>query len=327
MRRFAIALGLSGCVACHNAMPAGESGNEADNRPGAPTRGEAPSPPTAPLPAGPALFTFVSGESQEPVASARVTLEGHSYLTNGAGQVAVERMASLLEVDAPGFIERRALARADRFSLWPRTSPTGLDEDFTARIVYNCAAPRCADGGEPLGRIPQGAVALRISRELSADPLALAAIHEAAELWTATTRGEVTFVPGGPGAVVVDLSVDPTDAVIQARGAAGVTRRQYAGRAISRAQITLRSVELARRLALILHELGHAFGLAHSPRLGDVMWNGPELYESSDLSGREKLAVALMLQRASGNRFPDSEDALLGSAAARVTTVTTCVER
>ena len=28
MRRFAIALGLLGCVACHNAMPAGESGHE-----------------------------------------------------------------------------------------------------------------------------------------------------------------------------------------------------------------------------------------------------------------------------------------------------------
>ncbi len=327
MRRFAIALGLLGCVACHNAMPAGDSEGTPDTRPGTPPRGEAPSPPTAPLPAGPTLFTFVSGESQQPVASARVTVEGHDYVTNGAGQVAVERTASLLAVQASGFFERRALPSVDRFSLWPRVSPTGIDEEYTARLVYNCTALDCADGGEPLGRIPQGQVALRISRELSGDPLALAAIQEAAQLWTEATRGEVTFVPGGPGTVVVDLEVDPTDAVILARGAAGVTRRQYAGSAISRAHITLRSVELARRLALILHELGHAFGLAHSPRLGDVMWNGPELYDSSDLSGREKLVVALMLQRASGNRFPDSEAALLGSSPARVTTVTSCVER
>ena len=47
------------------------------------------------------------------------------------------------------------------------------------------------------------------------------------------------------------------------------------------------------------------------------MWNGPELYESSDLSGREKLAVALMLQRASGNRFPDSEDGACWAARPR----------
>jgi hypothetical protein len=255
-------------------------------------------------------------------------MEGRSYLTNGAGQVAVERVAAALDVEATGFFERRARARAERFSLWPRVSPTGLDEEYTARLVYNCTDPRCADGGEPLGRVPQGFVTLRASRDLQADPAALAAIEEAAQLWNAATRGEVVFVLGAgslPGAVV-DLDVDPSDPVIVARGAAGVTRRQYSGGSVVQARITLRSVALARRVPLNVHELGHAFGLAHSPRLGDVMWNGPELYDAVDLSAREKLAIALMLQRSSGNRFPDSEDGLGGvrGSAARKVSVVTC---
>jgi hypothetical protein len=108
-----------------------------------------------------------------------------------------------------------------------------------------------------------------------------------------------------------------------------VTRRDYAGAAIARARITLRSVSLARRLPLLIHELGHAFGLAHSPRLGDVMWNGPELYDSIDLSPREKVVVALMLQRASGNRFPDNEDVLLATRSSSLgpTPVISCFDR
>ncbi len=326
MRRVALGLGLLICVGCHNAAPMmGDASVLSAPDPSGPTRIPAGS---APVLTGPALLTFVSGESEEPVASARVTIEGRAYLTNGAGQVAVERAATGLDVDATGFLERRALARVDRFTLWPRTSPTGIDEEYTARLVYNCTDPRCLDLGEPLGRVPQGVVALRPSRDLEADKGALAAIEEAAQLWSAATRGQVLFVLGDASAAgaVVDLDVDPSDSVIVARGAAGVTRRQYSGGAIARARITLRSVELARRVPLNVHEIGHAFGLSHSPRVGDVMWNGPELYDTVDLSAREKLAITLMLQRSSGNRFPDTEDGLTGarSSAARGGSVVAC---
>jgi hypothetical protein len=273
-------------------------------------------------------LTFVSGESQLPLAAARFTTEGRSYVTDVSGVVALER-GTELNIEASGFLERRALARGDRFSLWPRVSATGLDEEYTARLVYNCAAPGCPDGGEPLGRVNQGAVTLVPSRELLGDRAALGAIDEAAHLWTAATRGEVVFAlgPASAGGTIVELDVDPADPAILSKGAAGVTRRQYSGSSVVRARITLRSIDLARRIPLSIHEIGHAFGLAHSPRVGDVMWSGPELYDARDLSAREKLAVALMLQRSSGNRFPDTEEGIAGvrGASSRVSVVT-CFE-
>jgi len=326
MRRFCILIGLLAGVACRGALSATDASSSAVGPwpPG--------STPSGPSITSPSVLTFVSGESLEPVASARVTIGGRSYVTDGGGRVATDRTATLVDVQASGFFDRRALLSADRFSLWPNASPSGLDVEYTARLVYNCTAAGCADGGEPLGRVPQGMVSVRPSRELRDDPDALAALEEGVQLWTAATRGEVAFarsIPSAPGTVEVTVDVDPADPVIVSRGAAGVTRRDYAGAAISRARITLRSVSLARRLPLLVHELGHAFGLAHSPRLGDVMWNGPELYDSIDLSASEKVVVALMLQRASGNRFPDNEDHLLAArgSSARPTAVVSCFER
>jgi hypothetical protein len=337
-RRLVIAAGLLTCVGCHNAQPLAGSPSAASAvetatratitaDPAEPPRGPGSG---APVLVGPGLLTFVSGESLLPVESARVTIDGRAYVTNGAGVVAVDRVASSISVDAAGFFERRALARSDHYSLWPRTSPIGIDEEYTARLVYNCVSSACADGGEALGRVPQGLVTLQLSRELLVDRAAFAAIGEAADLWTAATRGEVAFRLGpvaAPG-VVVEMDVDPSDPAILSRGAAGVTRRQYSGASISRARITLRSVELARRLPLSVHELGHAFGLSHSPRVGDVMWNGPELYDAADLSEREKLAVALMLQRTSGNRYPDTEDGIgtLRRSSTRRGSVVACFE-
>jgi hypothetical protein len=339
MRRLVLAIGLLTCVGCHNPTPltGAPSALPTTTAQNASLAAEPADPPrgpggAAPALVGPGVLTFVSGESLLPVESARVTIDGRSYVTNGAGAVAVDRISTAISVDAAGFLERRAVARTDHYSLWPRTSPTGIDEEYTARLVYNCAAPACADGGESLGRVPQGLVTLQLSRELLADRAAYAAIDEAAQLWTAATRGEVVFRVGSAfvsGVVLVDIDVDPSDPAILARGAAGVTRRQYTGSSIARARITLRSVELARRLPLSIHELGHAFGLAHSPRIGDVMWNGPELYDATDLSEREKLAVALMLQRASGNRYPDTEDGLGGlrTSSPRRSSLVACFER
>jgi hypothetical protein len=317
MRQFLGLLTLaSGLVACQGGSPT------------APT-------PAAAVPAVPAVtgvpavqaahalhaLTFISGETQQPVAGASVLVGGRPYTTDAAGKIAllvVSSAATDVDASASGFLERRTRFRSSLMSLWPKVSPTGLDEEYSARLVYNCSEATCPSAGQPLARILQGPVFVVPSAEIRSDPVALETQQQAAALMTTATGGEVTFrvAESAPsGAVTVSTWIDPSDPVLLQLGAAGVTRRQIDSRAaITGATVALRSRELARRLPLVLHELGHTFGLGHSPRIGDLMWNGPEIYELGDFSPRERLAVDLMLQRSPGNRFPDSDDGVVAGS-------------
>lgn len=269
--------------------------------------------------ASPVLLSIVSGETLEPVRGVRVVVDGNAYTTDAGGQVVLAAPTSGgLEAGAEGFFLRRTLARSGRLSLWPTASPTGIDVEFTARLVYNCPAADCPSGGEPLLRVAERDVFVVPSEPIRDDALAWASHETAADRLTAATLGAVRFtaVASAPAsAIVVSTLVDPADPDLLALRAAAVARRRFTdGAAIAGATIVFRSLDLARRAPLVMHELGHAFGLGHSPRTGDVMWNGPELYAARDYSPREKLAMDLMLQRGAGNHFPDS-DASLGMGA------------
>lgn len=295
-------------------------------------RGGAVSSPSAPD-GGPAVLTFVSGETQQPVAGARVVVAGQTYTTDASGRVVIGGAAPDIDVEAPEFLERRALPGADAFSLWPRQSPTGLDEEATARMVYGCAALACGSG-QSLVRLAKGEAVLVPSPEIQADVVAMDVLEEAARQLSSATNGQVTMVisteGARPGIVTITVGIDPQDPVIVAQGAGAVTRRQVSsGSLIRGASILFRSLELARRLPLALHELGHAFGLSHSARVGDMMWNGPEIYNQFDYSARERLAMALMLQRTPGNRYPDDGRGAAGvqSTAPPVLSALACVPR
>jgi len=280
-------------------------------------------------------LTFVSGETQQPVVGAHVVVGGQVYSTDTSGRVFVDAPASALDVDAPGFLLRQAFLAPTRFTLWPRVSPTGLDEDATGRMVYGCNAPGCPTGGDPLVRLTARSAVIIPSATLMADEQARSALEEGAHLLSAATEGAVTVNLSGAGdpgitATMVTASVDPHDEAILAQGAGAVTRRELNGSTeIVRASIVFRSLDLARRLPLVLHELGHTFGLGHSPRVGDMMWNGPEIYGQFDYSPRERLAMALMLQRSPGNRYPDVDVRVASTrgVAAPRTSTWVCIER
>ena len=268
----------------------------------------------SPSDSGAGVLTIVSGETQSPVAGARVLVAGEVYSSDASGRVFLRLTSSDLDIEATGYLDRQTLLFSDRFTLWPRSSPTGLDEDSTARLVYGCAAPGCPGGGEPLMRLPRGAAVLVPSGELRADRRAVEALEEGARRLSSAAEGEITLdvaANAQPGVALVTVHVDGRDPVILAVGAGAVTRREVTARSeIVRASIAFRTLELARRLPLVLHELGHVYGLSHSGRAGDVMWTGPEIYLRDDYSPRERLAIALMLQRFPGNRLPDDDRAV-----------------
>ena len=309
MRRLFAPLVVALTVACHNGgaafSPTGPTG--------------APTDPNG-LPSGStgsaSAVTLVSGETGLPVAGARVLVSGQPYTSDPAGQVLLSGMSfasSELDIQATGYLERQTALSANShlLTLWPRLSPTGLDEEATARIVYGCGATGCATGAEVLIRLPRGTAVLVPSREIQADPGAMQALEDGARQLSENTLGKVTIeLATGPraGAASVTVGVDLRDPVIVAQGAGAVTRRELNGASeIVRASVAFRSLDLVRRLPLVLHELGHVFGLAHSGRSSDIMWTGPEIYSLDDYSARERLAMGLMLQRVPGNRLPDDD--------------------
>jgi hypothetical protein len=276
------------------------------------------------------VLTFVSGETQQPVPGATVVVRGQTYISDRDGQVRLDQPAgdsTVVVATAAAFLERRTMWRGDRFSLWPRESPVGVDETYTARLVYNCATAPCS-ASEPLLRVGGGQVWILPSAELQADQEAMRSHEAAAALLTQASGGAVRFSVTGnasPGGILVRTYVDPMDPDVVSWQAAAVTRRQLGDRwNIVGGTIVLRSVELARLLPLMLHEMGHAFGLSHSPHVGDVMFSGRELYQTSDFSPAERLTIGLMLQRSPGNRFPDEDSGLAGASSRRGLSVVVC---
>jgi hypothetical protein len=69
--------------------------------------------------------------------------------------------------------------------------------------------------------------------------------------------------------------------------------------------VTYCRADAPRELGLSVHELGHTFGLRHSSTATDVMRAFGR--RTQRLSERERLVMALMLQRPAGNRFPDND--------------------
>jgi hypothetical protein len=165
-------------VACHRDVAAGS--------PGAPD-------------SGPAVLTFVSGETKQPVAGAHVVVAGQTYTTDAAGRAFIVGTTADLDVDAPEFLERRTMPGSEAFSLWPRQSPTGLDEEATARMVYGCAALACG-GGESLVRLAIGEAILVPSREIQADAAAMEVLEDAARRLASATEGAVSLVIVAEGA-------------------------------------------------------------------------------------------------------------------------------
>ncbi len=280
------------------------------------------------FPAG-TVLSVVSGETGQGVAGARLVVGGLSYLTDSTGQASLGDAASVgasVDVTATGFLERQTLLRADRntrFALWPRTSPLGIDDAYTAAIVYTAAGSAGAlPGSTPLRRLGPGTsqVTLVLSAELARDDAAQAQLQRSAAVVTEALRGRVTYLLASsrPSAgVFFDLQLNPADAQCRQRPIAAYTLTTLFTDEITGGRLVFCSLDYART-SVATHELGHTFGVQHSPDGRELMTGlfVRELGPPASFSARETMIMQLMQERRAGNRFPDN-DRVVGASALR----------
>jgi predicted Zn-dependent protease len=240
---------------------------------------------------------------------------GRTLTTDASGRVTLAA-GSPLAIEAGGFLRRETLVPGGgpALTLWPLRADAG--EGFVDQLVYS---QLLSDGG--LIR-PTGPVTLTLSAELANDPVTRAAIERGADRVTAA-NGTVPFVvsDGPASGVVFSMRVDPGDPVLRDHpGYLAFTRVETLGHQIAGGSIVLRSRADALRTGLATHEIGHAFGLGHTTQPGLMM---PLVGSFSDFSAAEQLVMRMMLQRAPGNRAPDS-DAGIASSGARDTRIFAC---
>jgi hypothetical protein len=257
------------------------------------------------------VVAFVSAETGAPAVGVDVVVNGSGrYRTDTNGQIRLAENMTLpvrLEVSSQEYLVRHTALRPEDTSavtLWPRQSPTGLDESLTRTLVYT-EATGGAPGALPLRRLLPGRVSIQPSPVVWNDAEARAALESAARTMTHATRDRVQFVVEsvGTSSVVVRTLVDRNDPAMGQHSA--LTYRYVEGSQITGARVVFASLEVARNAAVVTHEIGHAFGLEHSVDPRDLMY--PMVAEGKELSNRESLVVALMLQRRPGNRFPDND--------------------
>jgi hypothetical protein len=272
------------------------------------------------------VVSLRSGETDQPVAGATIALSGQSetgifstaYTTDAAGQFRLDRTVllsstPLLEATAPGFLVRSTVLRLGETttSMWPASSPTGLDEVFSSTVVYSSATcPAVNTGQIPLRKVPSSTGIVRVSFDSTLQDAAAETAHQQAiaRLNTAlegslqyqftTTVGQgVSFTAGiDPNASTCTAGTEPLRAA---------TSLSFVDGNISGGRLIYCSVAAARSATLVLHELGHSFGLRHSASTSDVMYcstGRPVVF-----SARERVAIKLMGQRRSGTRWPDND--------------------
>ncbi len=257
---------------------------------------------------------IVSGETGRPVAGARVVIAGREHMSDGSGQLTLEELASngvSVDIEARGFLNRQTLVRRGEqttFELWPSESPTRLDADYTRALVYLSASLGGQGEPEPLDRpsLDSGRVGLAPTGAIARDPEAMQSLRDAAAEMTEALGGAIVYSVGDDaGAVVITLLVEPENESIVDENLRALTRCWTLRLVITRCEIVFRDVEVVRSNTT-LHELGHTFGLNHSPDRSEIM--GVRRVRSPQrFSPRERLAMTLMIKRLPGNLFPDND--------------------
>jgi hypothetical protein len=263
-------------------------------------------------PAG-TVVTVVSGETDAPVAGARVVVTGTPQSTDGAGQAAVSAAAegATVDVEAVGFLPRQTLVRHDvaRLTLWP--DDTTLPGEYTKALVYTAATVSDSTSLVPLERLPPRVrtLALVPSDALAADARAMAAHRQGADYFNVAVGGGTVFKVGGTADMTVATRIDPDDASCEGKPSRLMARTWVSSHEVTRAEIVFCGPAPTRLPMPIAHELGHVFGLAHSIDRRDVMYPYYDSGSEHCFTEREVLTMSLVDLRRGGNTWPDNDRA------------------
>jgi hypothetical protein len=266
------------------------------------------------------VLSLTVAETGEPAAEATVVVDGRTYASDPTGRVVLDqgvRQGTLVDILAAGMLDRQTLLRSSAdtaFSLWPRSSSTGLDEDYTRRMVYSWDKEE-DPGSSPLYRIAGRQAVLVPSAQLQADDTAMAAHQHAADEVNAAVGGAVHYsveAVAPAAAVAFSTLLDPQDSGCKERVLALTSIRLHNGE-ISSGKIVFCTAG-ASRDGTVVHEVGHTFGLGHSPDPGEVMHAFKLRRQPDGFGVRESLVMRLMLQRRGGNRFPDNDRGVTATA-------------
>ena len=246
------------------------------------------------MPAG-TILAVRSGETDQPVAGAAIAISGSSslvafsstYASDAAGQFALDRAvqltpSALVEVTAPGFLVRSTLLRSGEttITLWPASSVTGLDEEFSSTLAYSpSTCPAVNTGQSAMRRVASSSPVVQVSfdpttlDDADAEAAHRIAIERMNDALGSVPRFEFTSAPGSAVSFVAEI--DPNAATCTAGSeplrAAAVVNFAADGNIIG-GRLVYCTVGAARSVNLVLHELGHAAGLNHSASTNDVMY-------------------------------------------------------
>ena len=150
-------------------------------------------------------------------------IAGQSLRADAQGQVGVpagSAVGAFVDLIAPGFLDRQTSLRAGgspfRISLWPRTSAAGLNENFTATLVYTSTADGATVGGLSLRRHRPGSTAVYVvlSPALRGDAESVAWHQLGSDSINVATNGKIIYrlsTDPPAGATVIDVSYDPAN--------------------------------------------------------------------------------------------------------------------